>query len=77
MNKNNKLWLAVAMDVTMIVLILVNINLIIFDSFFSIHVISGFFQTYIPWFYELYNGNIHQHFAVIDLCFVAVFFVMS
>mgnify|MGYP000682816567 CR=1 FL=1 len=44
MNKSNKLWLAVAMDVTMIVLILVNINLIIFDSFFSIHVISGFFQ---------------------------------
>ena len=45
MNKNNKLWLAVAMDVTMIVLILVNINLVIFDSFFSIHVISGFFQN--------------------------------
>jgi hypothetical protein len=75
MNKSNKLWLAVAMDVTMIVLILVNINLIVFDSFFSIHVISGFFQNYIPCFFEFYNTNIHQHFAVIDLCFVAIFLI--
>ncbi len=73
-DNKKKLGFAIAIDIIMVALMLININLIIFDSFFSVKLIAATFQKYLPGFYTFYQTNIHAHFALIDLCFVAVFF---
>lgn len=65
--------LPILVDVVMIVLIFININLIVIDSFFSIDIIANAVKNLLPALYNWYDQTIHQHFQLIDLCFVAIF----
>lgn len=69
-NKNSFL---VIIDLFMMVLLIMNLTLIIFDWFYSIEVISQFLGAYLPVFYVFYRDNIHANFQEIDLVFVTVF----
>jgi len=75
MNYKEKLWIHVVADLAMIALILLNINLIIFDSIFEVKLVKQFFLQIAPDFYHWYNINIHEHFGFIDLVFVAFLLV--
>lgn len=65
--------LPVIIDITMIGLIFININLIVIDSFFSIKQVAALVYDLSPQFYNWYDTTIHQHFQLIDLCFVVIF----
>jgi len=69
-NKNSFL---VIIDLFMMVLLIMNLTLIIFDWFYSIEVIRQFLGAYLPVFYVFYRDNIHANFQEIDLVFVTVF----
>ena len=73
MNKTNRLKSAILLDVFIILLILINVNLIIFDGLFAITLIQSIIQGYFPRFFEWYNTYIHANFKLIDLGFVAIF----
>lgn len=64
-------WLVV--DVGMILLVLINLSLIVFDWIFASRWVQQFFAAYTPGFHELYAEHVHANFAVIDLAFVSVF----
>jgi hypothetical protein len=65
--------LALAVDVTMLALILANLALIVFDWMFLNSSFQAALQAYVPAFYQFYNDTIHANFFYIDLAFVAVF----
>lgn len=73
MNKINRLKSAIILDIFIIILILINVNLIVFDALFAITLVQSTIQTYLPSFFEWYNTIIHQNFLLIDLGFVAIF----
>lgn len=62
-------------DVVMMILIIANLTLIIFDWGFASPVVQEQMQAYLPAVYTWYDQTIHQHFIVYDLMFVAVFVV--
>lgn len=67
--------LDLVVDVVMMVLIIANLILIIFDWGFASPVVQEQMQAYLPAFYTWYDQTIHQHFIVYDLAFVAVFVI--
>ena len=69
----NKNTLFVIIDLFMMVLLILNLSLIVFDWIYSVGFINQFFQEYVSDFYIFYNDNIHANFFVIDMAFVAVF----
>lgn len=69
----SKYSILVFIDLFMMVLLIVNLSLIIFDWIFSISFVGQLLQEHIPDFYSFYYTNIHINFGAIDLAFVAVF----
>lgn len=69
----NKYSILVVIDIFMMILLIINLSLILFDYFFSIPDIGQFFKMSTPHFYALYHDNIHTNFRDIDLIFVAIF----
>ncbi len=65
--------LSLLVDVVMLVLIISNLALIVFDWGFESPIVQDFFQQFAPSFYTFYNGTIHQNFFFVDLMFVSVF----
>lgn len=63
----------VFIDIFMMILLIINLSLIVFDWLFSFSLINQFFQEYIPDFHKAYNDYIHVNFFEIDLAFVTVF----
>lgn len=60
-------------DISIIVLVSLNLALILFDSLFAITPLAGALEWALPAFHSFYAENIHENFAEIDLWFVAVF----
>jgi len=61
--------------VVMLILIISNLALIVFDWGFESPIVQDFFQQWMPSFYTFYNGTIHRNFFFVDLIFVSVFVV--
>lgn len=60
-------------DLTMMLLLVVNLVLILFDWLFVIPLFAGWLKDVAPAFHYFYQGHIHLNFYAIDLAFVAVF----
>ena len=60
-------------DVAMILLILVNLGLIIFDWLFAVTAVQDSLQAVVPDFANFYRATIHQDFQTWDLMFVSVY----
>lgn len=69
----NKLYLIIIIDIVMMLLLVMNLSLIIFDWIFTVPYINSFFQEHTPDFYEYYYNRIHLNFNAIDLVFVVAF----
>lgn len=63
-----------ALDVAMLVLIIANLALILFEWIYVGTPLRGFLESNWPAFFRFYEDTIHEHFLWIDLAFVAVFF---
>lgn len=77
MNKKKNLkinfYLAIGIDIVMMILLTMNLSLIIFDWIFAIEAVNGFFKQYTPDFYNYYYHQIHLNFHTIDIIFVTAF----
>ncbi|QJQ95006.1 MULTISPECIES: ion transporter [Halomonadaceae] len=62
-----------AWDLLVIVLVVVNLALLLFDALFLISPLNSAFEAVAPGLHGLYERNIHANFIAIDLAFVAVF----
>lgn len=71
----NKYSVLVVIDVFMMLLLIANLTLIIFDWIFTIEIVNSLFADYLPDFHAFYNSNIHQNFHAIDLVFVSIFLI--
>jgi hypothetical protein len=69
----NKYSVLVVIDVLMMMLLIANLTLIVFDWIFAIGLINSLFADYLPGFHSFYDINIHQNFYAIDLVFVIIF----
>lgn len=65
----------IIVDLLMIFILIINLNLIVFDWIFSYLTVQNLLEKYLPSFYQFYNDNIHKDFLRVDLYFVAVFVV--
>ena len=77
MNKSSGIkvnfYVAITIDIIMMVLLLINLSLIIFDWLFTIPFVSNLLEAHLPGFYQFYYHEIHLNFAAIDLIFVISF----
>lgn len=67
-------------DVLMILLVLANLGLILFDWLYQVGFIEQGLQRWTPLFHAFYRDQIHANFSTIDLAFVSVYlaeFVIS
>ncbi len=62
-----------AWDLSIIVLVSINLALIIFDMLFSVGPLSSAFEGAAPAAHGWYESTIHENFIAIDLAFVAIF----
>ncbi len=69
----SKYSIFVFIDLLMMVLLIINLSLIIFDWLFVVPFINQFFEDHTPGFYAFYHDTIHENFFEIDLAFVSVF----
>ena len=60
-------------DIVMLVVLLINLNLIVFDWIFLSITVQNLLNQYVPDFYQFYMTRIHRDFVRIDLIFVAIF----
>ncbi|MBB3139360.1 ion transporter [Halomonas organivorans] len=60
-------------DLLIIVLVIANLALLLFDSLFLLPPLNAAFEAVAPGLYGAYERNIHSNFLTIDLAFVAVF----
>ncbi|HET8791257.1 MAG TPA: ion transporter [Modicisalibacter sp.] len=60
-------------DLLIVVLVIINLALLLFDSLFLISPLNAAFEAVAPALYDAYDRTIHAHFLAIDLAFVAVF----
>ncbi len=67
--------LAISVDVTMLVLIIVNLVLIVVDWLYGVDLLRQLFHQYVPLAAGFYGDVIHAHFTEIDLGFVAIYIV--
>lgn len=70
---NNEQFVWFLFDLFMVSLAILNINLIIFDFTFSYNLGSAFYHKIAPSLANWYASEIHDHFILIDLAFVAFF----
>lgn len=64
------IWFAV--DLVMMVLLIVNLFLLIFDSLYATSALYDFLFEHSPAVIEIYQP-VHENFLFLDLCFIAVF----
>ena len=69
----SKYSILVFIDLFMMVLLIINLSMIVFDWIYSISFVNLLLQEHVPDFYWFYNTNIHINFSTIDLAFVGVF----
>ncbi len=69
----NKYSILVIIDVVMMLLLVANLTLILFDWMFGIDFFNKSIERHTPDFYAFYNTHIHQNFHRIDLVFVTIF----
>jgi len=69
----NKYSILVIIDVVMMLLLVANLTLILFDWMFSIEFFNESIEQHLPDFYAFYDTQVHQEFHSIDLVFVAIF----
>jgi hypothetical protein len=72
-DEKNRELLWVLVDVVMLVLIIANLALIIFDWMFEQPSFQSVLETWTPGFHAFYDRTVHAHFFFYDLAFVAVF----
>ena len=60
-------------DVGMILLVIANLSLILFDWIYRVEAVQSAMETYTPDFYRFYSDSIHANFFEIDLAFVSVY----
>lgn len=60
-------------DITVVALVSLNLGLILFDSLFAVKPLAGLLESLSPTFHAFYADSVHEHFAEIDLVFVAIF----
>lgn len=61
------------LDVGMIVLVISNLALILFDWLFSVNLVQALLERHAPAFFTFYRDTIHADFVFYDLLFVAVY----
>ena len=66
-------YVSIGIDIIMMVLLVLNLSLIIFDALFTVEFVNRSLETYTPDFYEFYLQNIHLNFGSIDVIFVSAF----
>lgn len=64
-------WLV--LDLFMVVLVIVNLAFILFDTLYGTSTIRGLLDAHLPTFSTFYNERIHEHFLYWDLVFIAIF----
>ena len=69
----SKYSILIVIDIIMMILLLANLTLILFDWLFSILFLNELLSKYLPDFYKFYDETIHQRFHAIDLVFVLIF----
>jgi hypothetical protein len=69
----NRNFFLILIDLLMMVLLMINLSLILFDWIYEIELVNGYLQTDWPEFYGFYEQNIHVNFFEIDMVFVAIF----
>ncbi|HLR17903.1 MAG TPA: ion transporter [Alcanivoracaceae bacterium] len=65
--------LGFTIDVAMIILVIANLSLIVFDWLFAASPINEFLAYFLPAFHGFYDQHIHQDFISYDLIFVAIY----
>lgn len=60
-------------DLLVIVLVVANLALLLFDSLFLLPPLNGAFEAVAPGLHAAYDRHIHARFIAIDLVFVAIF----
>lgn len=60
-------------DVLIVVLVIINLALLLFDSLFLLAPLNTAFVAVAPGLHGFYDRTIHEHFLTIDLFFVAIF----
>jgi len=68
LERANLVW-----DLLIIVLVIANLALLLFDSLFLLPPLNAAFEAVAPGLHGAYDRHIHAHFLTIDLAFVAVF----
>jgi len=71
----SKLYLIIIIDIIMMILLIVNLSLIVFDWIFTVSFVNNFLQEHTAGFYDYYYREIHLNFHNIDLIFVAAFLI--
>ncbi|MDT0618121.1 ion transporter [Salinisphaera sp. P385] len=66
-------WAGLAWDLTVLALVAINLGLILFDSLFVIETFAAGVAWLSPAVHDWYAATVHEHFATIDLYFVAIF----
>lgn len=62
-------------DILMMILLLANLSLIVFDWLFMTAIVKLLLSNHLPGFYAYYDQHIHQNFLSIDLIFVGIFVI--
>jgi hypothetical protein len=65
----------IIVDLLMIIILIINLNLIVFDWIFSYPMVQNLLEKYLPSFFYFYYENIHKDFLRVDLYFVTVFVI--
>jgi hypothetical protein len=65
----------IIVDLLMIFILIINLNLIVFDWIFSYLMVQNLLEKYLPSFFYFYYENVHKDFLRVDLYFVTVFVV--
>ncbi|WP_291723628.1 hypothetical protein [Bernardetia sp.] len=63
----------VVADIGVLILVLINLTLIVFNFLFSAHLVQDFLKEYLNSFYHFYHDYVFKNFALIDLVFVGIF----
>lgn len=65
----------IIIDLLMIFIVIINLNLIVFDWIFAYPAVQDLLHKFLPTFYHYYYTHIHLNFMTIDLYFVTIYLV--
>jgi len=65
----------IIIDLLMIFILIINLNLIVFDWIFSYLMVQDVLEKYLPSFFYYYYENVHKDFLRVDLYFVTIFVI--